>query len=300
MGLRGSRGHSECCATISRSIRRNRCCPRTTPHSPMLTPRQKRLFVCLLAGAISLTAASNTRAGDVAYDLPCDACPRLDSGLNSQFYKPGCFRLRGFKGGCLKGSCLCKFFDAMTNRFQRLLLCKCGCGSFGRCGLGKLCDDGCDAAMMDELMMPAPIRHDRRPMYSPQPLPADTAPVPSAQIVRPATPEPEWRTIQPLPQDQPVGRENAGFVNERRPLAPTRIPIPEPQLSPPTEVDAAESQRGSLFDALSDPFRDDQSRKRTYQSVRPSSYHELGLRPVRRMPLPRPHTASSLPAKSVR
>ncbi len=60
------------------------------------------------------------------------------------------------------------------------------------------------------------------------------------------------------------------------------------------------SERGSLFDTLSDPFRDDQTRTRTYQPVRPSSYDDVELRPISKRPLSRSYSESSRRASSVR
>lgn len=264
----------------------------------MLRTSQSHLIACVLAAAVALPVASNANAGDLGCDA-CDAYPGFES--ESNFHKPGCIRLGSGKGGCLG-----KLFESISNCFERMLLCKCGCGTFGKCGSGSVCDDGCDAAMMDELMVPAPIHYDR-PGYSPvQPVPA--RPIPAPRVVAPTRPNNSYRAVQPTPAPTPtpaLGDESEGISRSGRPLAPTRIPVPAPEPpkptpTPPTEVETP-PKRGSLFDSLNDPFRDDQSRKRVYRSVRPTSFEELSLRPVvRRVPLPRPQSTAPRPDSNAR
>lgn len=86
----------------------------------------------------------------------------------------------------------------------------------------------------------------------------------------------------------PQSGQHLGSDNGLPQLEPRAVdpPVRLPEMDRPTipEVDPA-TDRDSLFDTLSDPFGDD-ARVRTYRRVRPTSYEQEVLRPIRRVPLP--------------
>ena len=258
--------------------------------------RKNRLFACLVAVAMCLSVANNVDAGDCGCAASCDACPNLDPGCI-------CHCSRFFKR-----SCVYKALDAFAGGIEQVLdLCTC-CRSRNE----KLCDDGCDAAMIDELIVPEAIYYQPLQIHS-EPAPVYSAPIPDHQLGSPAPSQwngsghmvdprtSEMRMTQPRIQDQRFGGESGAEPAERQLPPPSRIPVPEPLPYPQPVPDSdTDSKRESLFDSLSDPFRDDEAQTRRYRSVRPSSYDELELRPIRKMPLSRDYTTSSRRAESVR
>lgn len=242
---------------------------------------KSRLFACIVAATIGLTTANTTLAGDCGCKAACDTCPAVVSTCSCD-----CSHSK-------KPSCLHKALDAITSGFKKMC-------SFGKRGGGcdQLCDDACDAAMIDELMLPTPaaVHHHPHHAYS-EPVQIDSAPI----HVHPLHEHPlhehplhdhEHDTelhmteprIQPLQDEHTSADGESGIVPP-----PVRMSVPEP-----------DNDRESLFDTLSDPFNDDEVRRRTYRSVRPTSYDEYGLRPISKRPLSRNYSTSSRRAASVR
>lgn len=123
-----------------------------------------------------------------------------------------------------------------------------------------LCDDACDAAMIEELMLPPAFpseidhhghdAHDHGHSHEAQQHEDHGQPLTTDQLQAPAP--------QPSPSDKPA-----------KPIAP------------PIRVKAApsEPQSGSLFDIDAKPF-DDSTRAPLYQPVRPSSFQVLRVDPI--------------------
>jgi hypothetical protein len=253
---------------------------------------QNRLLACLVAAAICLSMTTSTSAGECGCESACDAFPSFDSAGTCD---------------CSHRSCIYKALDAFAGGFEKMLyLCKCSSGCSSN-RAEKVCDDGCDAAMIQELTASEPI-HLHLHHTSPDPPHVNSAPIddhqirssaPSSRRQPLADPNAQMRMTKPRIQDQRLGMESDGGPEERELFPPSRIPAPESQQSLPTEPDT-NSERKSLFDSLSDPFRDDEAQIRRYRSVRPSSYNELELRPIRKIPLSQNYTISSRRASSVR
>jgi hypothetical protein len=156
--------------------------------------------------------------------------------------------------------------------------------SFGKSGgcdeVG--CDDACDAAMMEELMTPLPPHHGGNPHVSPYDyghphphphsghmLEPPVAPMPSVEPMQtmPMQPmQPPIESIQPMEPMRPMQPEDVLPRGE-----PSARPLPEPQRPAPA---ADTPEEGSLFDSLSDPFQDDEARRSSRRTVRPSSYEQ--------------------------
>jgi hypothetical protein len=120
--------------------------------------------------------------------------------------------------------------------------------------------------MIDELMMPhdpmhsqhhvAPMYPQGTPLYTPEPyrmndLPPEPAPRMEMESV--PRPQPSQRSTQPSDRVPP----------------PVRKPVPDPK---------SDIEGGSLFDTLSDPFKDDDASVKRMRSVRPSNYHSTSAR----------------------
>lgn len=132
------------------------------------------------------------------------------------------------------------------------------------------CDDGCDAMMIQELMVPMPttdhsMHHQHHsidsmsvPQNYPIESPTQTIPMGQAQIPQPMPME----SMPAPPTEAPVAQPKAIEVQ----------PNTNPLLPPPEQAEPESSNEGSLFDALSDPFSDDEVRVRKFQPVRPSVY----------------------------
>ncbi|MDG2223672.1 MAG: hypothetical protein P8L85_19990 [Rubripirellula sp.] len=136
--------------------------------------------------------------------------------------------------------------------------------SFGKSDCDELlCDDACDAAMIEELMLPPVLpseidHHDHAAHdhdhaahdHGTHKHEAHEQPLATEQIQAPAT--------QPSPSDKPA-----------KPIAP------------PIRLNDAPSapQGGSLFDIDATPL-DDSTRAPQYQPVRPSSFQDVNARPI--------------------
>lgn len=264
----------------------------------MLTSRtvRSRFLACVAVGGISLAAAGNTFAADCgcgsSYNINPPTAPNITCPCQC-----AC--------GPKKPNCLTKALDALASGVDKLLhKDRCGCDE-------SVCDDGCDAAMIQDLMsVPASQGHHHHHSNQVTMPPVYSGPTKDVQIT-PMGPS-QWKGAGQPSLDQPqtklrmsephlddsigsgqhLGRSAEPIPGEVPP--PVRIaplgdlpeqPVPEPQ---------PEAERGSIFDSLSDPFRDDQtSRTRIYRPVRPSSYDDVELRPISKRPLSRSYSESS-------
>ncbi len=218
----------------------------------------KRLLACAAAGGIGLMSMANAGAGNCGCEASCSACPPVN-----------CCQCTCKCSPWPKHNCLSKAMDKVASGFEKLF----GCGS---CCEDACCDDACDAAMIEELMMPAPpsnLHHHHHSVPSVSPV----APMPKAyhgptrdMRITPTGPS-QWHdagqpTIDPPSQGQHLGAPGALPEPTDRVPPPVRMPEPEPRQTEP-------DNGGSLFDTLSDPFKDDdEAAVRMHRSVRPSSY----------------------------
>lgn len=169
-----------------------------------------------------------------------------------------CLGVKHDRCGCecsswLEDNCLKRAFASVGKMFCF--------GSDGGCDEGG-CDDACDAAMVQELMMTEPLHHQYPPIYeTPAPIqsmPMQMSPSYQPQPVQPSRPQNMNRPMSPrLPE--PIERVNP----------PVRVPEPQP---------VEEPDSGSLFDTLSDPFEDDEAKVEGLRAIRPSSYRSSAFR----------------------
>lgn len=282
-----------------------------------------------LMGACLFTPTA--QAGDCGCQA-CDACQTSPRGLD---------RLK-LIGGKFHDSLVYKALDGVAGGIEKVLgLDKCNHGHAS-------CDDGCDAAMMDELMVPmppmesystpmpiqshpshghhhstvppAPIRS--QPMTS-QPMGSGTGIPPHVQTAPQNTaPQTRMRMSQPrmspTPSSEPMPFQPAERMST--PMPPTPAPISPEPMSPapisPAPIVAPEpatrpdgpklpappipdDESDSLFDALSNPFGDDEVHVHRFQSVKPSNY-EPELRPIRKRVISKDQSSSSRRASSRR
>ena len=202
---------------------------------------------------IGLTNEVVTAAECDCWEESCETCGTPDSAMKN----------------CL----IYKSLDALAGGIEKVLgLDKSSrCDEFG-------CDDACDAASMHELMLPmAPMQIESaapthvhppaRTHVSPAPMYGDSTPyiptphyVPERQYA-PSVPSPVPNEVEIPSAMPPAGSETI----EVMPPTHEAIPQPTPESQP--------NKDGSLFDALDDPFRDDEARTyRPYRNVRPSGY----------------------------
>ena len=235
----------------------------------MLTarPTKSRFLACLAAGALSLSAMGNSLAGTCGCQTECQTCPppAASCGCNQCECAPK------------KQNCLQKHFSKFASHFKNMLKPKKGCDS--------MCDDGCDAAMIEELMVPAPTSSHHHHNHHPQRVP--TPPAGEFEAITPPEPAP---LANPGPSDVKMSSPRIEVSPTKEGEQPKLMPPPvrKPQTTKPSE-------EGGLFDSLSDPFDDDQTRRNLYQHVRPSAYEQddLGLRPIGQRPLSRSQSTSS-------
>ncbi len=239
-----------------------------------LEPLKRHLLVSVAAAGFCFVTYDAALAGQCGCQANCQISPHVSSDGCS------CQCSRGAKRNCLHQA-----LGVVAGGFEKLLsLGKCG----SRCDQAG-CDDACDAAMMEELMMPVqPPTYQHNPLY--QAMPPHSTPMyqHAAPMHLPYTsPNDDVRFTPSAPSDW----ENAGQrmldAEVSQPAIPSRrLPAPVDQVSPPARMpvpdqnpnqrDIRQSQPatdgGSLFDTLSDPFSDDEARVHSYRPVRPSSY----------------------------
>lgn len=150
-------------------------------------------------------------------------------------------------------------FDKLLS-FDKLL-------PFGKSDCDELlCDDACDAAIIEELMLPPAFpseiddldhdAHDHGHSHETPQHEDHGQPLTTSQLQAPAP--------QPSPSDKPA-----------KPIVPP-IRLKATPSEPPS---------GSLFDIDAKPF-DDSTRARQYQPVRPSSFQELKVDPIQMPEVP--------------
>ena len=219
----------------------------------MLTRPSRKL--CLLAwiagGTMSLFAAGNATAADCGCEIPCDGLPAAMTGCDC-----GCSQSH-------HSNAFSQGFHKLQDQFKKLCDLKWCDWKLGGHG-GQMCDDACDAAMMDDLMLPPGAVYQNEYMHSPHVHPHAHS-----------SPHPEMLPHVHVP-----------------PAAPTSI-------APPIHV-REKLLNSDLFEALPDPFTDDEAQLQTERSVRPSSHAEVVLRQIPARPLSRRQDTSSRRAKSVR
>lgn len=252
--------------------------------SSLTMSSKKRTFKTLLlagvaAGALSFVTSDVVSAG-CGCESQCTTCAPVKSReCTCNCSKFNCLdkamsKLKGGMHGIKHG------MHGMKNKLFSFSLCKSGCDSG--------CDDACDAAMMDELMM-APMDHHHAapmhthshsaPMHDMHHAPHHDAPhhaVPHHDGVHEHTPMPEVSPRVPM-TDPGTARDNL-----KLPEPTDRNPPPPVRMNAEPEVKEQPADEGSLFDTLSDPFKDD-ARVQSIRSVRPSTY----VRPLQTAPLSR-------------
>ena len=204
----------------------------------MLIDRSTKLrsLAWIAAGVLSLGAAASVRAADCGCEVPCDADPTAiaDCGCGCEADHGGSF------SGCL---------DKLQVGLKKLCSFKWKPGAGG-----NLCDDACDAAMMEDLMLPpGEIMHHGH----------------AGTHVHPAPMQPQAAPMQPQ-------------------AMPSHIQVPPAateEIAPPVRREGVKSE-SELFDSLPDPFIDDEVRLRTEQVVRPSNHQEVRLHPAPTKPAP--------------
>ena len=209
----------------------------------------------MLAGATTLGAVAGTGIGLTdpiamatecdCFDGSCDAC--------------------GSGGTAEPNNFLYKSLDALAGGIEKVL------------GLDKSrassCDDACDAVSMHELMMPM------APMQMHSPSTTHVHPHASTYNSTPYMPAPNQvpqRQYVPAPPASVPGIVEAPVEirqTEPKVLPPVNNMIPQPVPEPQPMPKAEPKPGGSLFDALDDPFSDDEVRNyRPYRNVRPSGF----------------------------
>lgn len=234
---------------------------------------RNRLIACIAAGGFCLAGANQATASECGCEATCAVCP-----TDSVECSCGCSSKKKHNG-------VYRALDAVAGGIEKLFGLNKRGNQSNDCD-ALLCDDACDAAMLDELMLPLPVMtHDHSQHTHAYPEQHYSTPLPPA--------------IQPAPSyaDPSHGLQPA-------PTIPTPALTVEPQILPPKiPTLKLKPTEGSLFDTLSNPFGDDEARVRIPRPVRPTSYqrpsserpsNEQGLlRPIRRIPLSQSYTKSN-------
>lgn len=243
-------------AILSRRYRGSGCLSRLwlVPQDPSMSSTnhsvRTRLLACIFASGLCFFGTADVLAGECGCQAGCHSCPTPSRDRCS------CQCSIWPKHNCLK-----KAWGSVSGGFGKMLdwrLCHRGCDEAN-------CDDACDAAMIEELMVPyAPTHshHHVAPMY-PQGTPLNSS---------------EPYRMNDLPPEPPMVMESAP------PRDPSqRLPQPRDRVSPPVRKPVPDSnsdiEGGSLFDTLSDPFKDDDDASvNRMRSVRPSNYFSTSSR----------------------
>lgn len=220
----------------------------------------QRLLACFAAGCLFVTATGNDlqAAGYCGCEPSCDVCPPpIVDGCTCNC------------GHAKKPNCLKKALDGIAASFDKLMsMGKGGCDDM-------LCDDACDAAMIEELMVPMPmemseVHHHNGHHHHGH----------------------EHDNATPMHDAHSGDQEYEG-----------EMPPPVRMKEPPSNPD-----EGSLFDTQSDPFLDDdEARIRAYRPIRPSAYQHgnayqnRGANPsVELRPAPRPEISKRYSSRRTR
>ncbi len=200
---------------------------------------------------MSLFAAGNATAAECGCETPCDALPGELAGCDC-----GCSHSH-------HGNAFSNGFRKFQDQFKKICDLKWCDWKLGGHG-DPMCDDACDAAMMDDLMMPSPHIYPNEYVHPPQVHP-HAHPVPHPEML-------------PDVHFPPAGSKT---------------------VAPPihAQEQAVDSE---LFRSLPDPFTDDEASLQTQRSIRPSSHAEVVLRPIPPRPLSQRQDTSSRRVKSVR
>lgn len=181
---------------------------------PSLTTR---LIGCLALSSLFLIFLAGPAEADCGCHHQCHACTQADD------CQCDCRLLNWPKRDCL-AKALANVGGCVKNLWGRFK-CRGGCDDAG-------CDDACDAAMINELMMTDPqlhYHHGQLPMHI---------------------------DSQPLP-----------YIPDH-----SEMHVPEPVMRLPETDTHQRSNDGSLFDTFSNPFEDDNASADTFRNVRPSNY----------------------------
>lgn len=279
----------------------------------MLTKRslRNRLFACVAAGGLCLTGADHVQAVECGCEVTCEVCPSTTTSCSC-----GC--------SVKKTNVAYRALDAVAGGIEKLLgLDKCGSNSCDT----RSCDDACDAMMMEELMLPSPPptslhSHSRHIPTPPAPVPHSTRhPSPRMQSAPIYSSPTESVQVTPRRHDTKQSTETKMRMSQPRMVEPRAlkdpghrfgeahpnsqegmVPIPEPQPGLQNFDSELEGEKagGSLFDALSNPFSDDEARVSIPRPIRPTNYEQTSLRPISKRPLSRSYMESSRRVRSVR
>ncbi|MFK8112911.1 MAG: hypothetical protein AB8B91_11945 [Rubripirellula sp.] len=112
---------------------------------------RNRLFACVAAGGLCLAGTTPTLAADCGCEATCQVCP-----IDPVECQCDCSCKK-------KPNLVYKALDSVAGGIEKLFgLDKCGKSDCDNI----VCDDGCDAMMMEELMMPSPpVIHDSAPIH---------------------------------------------------------------------------------------------------------------------------------------
>ncbi len=242
---------------------------------------KKRLLALAAAGGIALFSAGNlVSAADCGCEPSCGACPQVKCCDCSCKCSPW-----------PKHNCLSKAMKKVKGGLDKLIA-KCttsGCDDL-------CCDDACDAAMIEELMLPMPpqtLHHHSTekavPMHEAHGH-DDYSDTDHHDPKQHDVLEVQPRAIDAAPlKNVPESKDSVQALPEPVDNVPPPVRMPKPETKTP-EVKPQEKPGGSLFDTLSDPFKDDRGASlKRFGAVRPSSYEA----PISRAPLSRStHTSS--------
>ena len=208
------------------------------------------LLTAAIAGSVSLFVAGNCPANGFGGDLPCDCLPCESAGCDGVCHT----KHPPLGAGLSQG--LRQFHQRMKAICN---LSWCHDKLFG--DRDTPCDDACDAALMGDLMMPAP-----EVIY------------PTYPHAEPASPMFEDGRAKPEQIETPHGDQG--------------------KLAPPVHVQERMTDE-ELFKSLPDPFQDDSAQLPTVRSVQPSS-HSVDLQPAPRPSVSRSHESSRRRANRLR
>ncbi len=290
----GSRGHHDSAMSILRSSSAD-CKPsqiqQPSCSMPVRQTPNRHLITSILAGGLFLAAPGSGMFGSAVasaagFGCGCEVID-ADCGCDSDGCDSGCKRRSCID---LKETLIFRALDSFAGGIEKVLhlnKCHSGCDA-------AVCDDGCDSAMMSEMVvpMPAEMHTYAAPMHTyqepsiapPQPAPPmESAPHLENQwhqtppVVAPKT---QMRMSEPRMSPHSTPMESRATqprnVQPRMPQSRSAVPTPVPAEAPnrpavPAPA-APDDEGGSLFDALSNPFSDDEVRVRRYEPVRPSSF----------------------------